>query len=275
MKRIALAAICLLLVLRPFLAAGQDENLIDFPAGGQSLPAAWRQAPISAKVLPLASQHREYASKLIQRALSKYPAQVIAAHLEGVSLVGGLEFYQVTYGGTYLATGKRILLVYKPHFEPRAFEQRFHHEFSSLLLRAHQREFEARRWTAANPPGFRYRSPGLIESSNGHRPQATQVIAEEQKKTGGSGSTLLQLDPALMGDGFLTAYNRISAEQDVNETAAHLFTNPRLWDLCAEHPRIDQKVDVLIDFYRRIDPLMDRVYFRNLTRGENDVLPER
>ena len=86
-------------------------------------------------------------------------------------------------------------------------------------------------------------------------------------KTGGSGSSLLVVDFELMKSGFLTPYNQVSIEQDLNETAAHLFTNPELWEYCRQYPRIDQKVDVLIDFYRRLAPSMDRLYFRRLTLG--------
>jgi hypothetical protein len=57
----------------------------------------------------------------------------------------------------------------------------------------------------------------------------------------------------------------VSVEQDLNEMAAHLFTNHELWEMCRRYPRIDQKVDVLIDFYRRLDQSMDRLFFRELT----------
>ena len=107
----------------------------------------------------------------------------------------------------------------------------------------------------------------MVEEQSWDRSEATKVLAAEQKKTGGSGSTLLRLEPTLMKEGFLTAYNQVSVEQDLNETAAHLFTNPDLWDFCKSYPRVDQKVDVLIDFYNKLDDSMDRLFFRNLTES--------
>ncbi len=76
-----------------------------------------------------------------------------------------------------------------------------------------------------------------------------------------------------MKEGFLTQYNRVSIEQDLNETAAHLFTNPALWSYCRDYPRIDHKVDVLIDFYRSLNPLFDRYYFRELTIEKAEETP--
>ncbi|MEM9284105.1 MAG: hypothetical protein AAGA96_19985 [Verrucomicrobiota bacterium] len=76
-----------------------------------------------------------------------------------------------------------------------------------------------------------------------------------------------------MAEGFLTPYNQVSVEQDMNETAAHLFTNPELWKYCERYPRIDQKVDVLIDFYRTLHPEMNRLYFRRIT-NEPSASPE-
>jgi hypothetical protein len=166
-----------------------------------------------------------------------------------------------------MANSRRIVLVYRESFDARGFEQRFHHEFSSILLNQNEALFEPDRWTAANDPSFTYRAAGVVEEQDGDRSEATRVLAAEQEKTGGSGSSLLQVDFGLMKTGFLTPYNQVSIEQDLNETAAHLFTNPELWEFCRQYPRIDQKVDVLIDFYRRLDPKMDRLYFRRMTLG--------
>lgn len=241
------------------------DDLIDFPTDDSFLPKSWIADPIQAKIEPLNEKLQEDAERIILRAIDKYPVAVRGQFLSGVSIVGSLRFYNVRYGGTYMANGKRIILVYRDTFDEIKFEQRFHHEFSSILLKQNESIFEKGRWSTANPKGFTYRAAGVIEEANGDRSEATRVLAAEQKKTGGSGSNLLYLDSALMEDGFLTPYNRVSIEQDFNETAAHLFTNPDLWNYCAKFPRIDQKVDVIIDFYRAVDPTMDRLFFRRLT----------
>lgn len=243
---------------------GGDE-IITFPGDRSFLPKTWLTAPIDAAIDPLPDELHEKAHAILMTALGKYPIRLRKRFLEGVFVVGGLRFYDVGYGGTYIAKGRRIVLVYRENFEAMGFEQRFHHEFSSLLLKQNESLFESARWTAANKPGFSYRAAGVVEEQTGDRSEATKVLQAEQKKTGGSGSSLLQLDLALMRDGFLTPYNKVSIEQDLNETAAHLFTNHDLWEICRRYPRVDQKVDVLIDFYRHLDQSMDRLFFRNLT----------
>lgn len=261
-----MTALRLLLVLIACLvpAAISAEELITFPTDRDFLPKTWIEAPINASIEPLREDLQDAARRILQTALGKYPEALRQRHLGGVAVVGSLRFYDVGYGGTYMANSRRIVLVYRESFDARGFEQRFHHEFSSILLKANQDRFEGDRWTAANAPGFQYRAAGIVEEQNGDRSEATRVLGDEQKKTGGSGSSLLMIDPELMKIGFLTPYNQVSIEQDLNETAAHLFTDPELWDFCRRYPRVDQKVDVLIDFYRALDPSMDRIYFRRL-----------
>lgn len=265
MKSYALSLLILTAVLSP--GAAIAESLVSFPEDRSFLPKSWTEDPINASIEPLDEKLRLAALGILEVALDKYPEKVRQRFLGGVSVVGSLRFYDVSYGGTYMSNSRRIVLVYRESFDSRGFEQRFHHEFSSLLLKQNQDLFDATRWSEANDPSFRYRAPGIVEEQDGDRSEATRVLAAEQEKTGGSGSSLLQVDFTLMKVGFLTAYNQVSIEQDLNETTAHLFTNPEIWEYCRQYPRIDQKIDVLIDFFRRLDPKMDRLYFRRLTLG--------
>lgn len=244
-------------------AAGND--VIRFPGDDSFLPPSWVKEPISAAIEPLDNSLRDEAAEILGKAISKYPDGFLDDYLDGVYVVGSLRFYDVGYGGTYMANAKRIVLVYRASFDARSFEQRFHHELSSILLKMNEEDFEEERWKKGNPPGYEYRAGGIIEEQTGDRSEATRVLEAEQRKTGGSGSSLLRLDRELMSEGFLTQYNRVSIEQDLNETAAHLFTNPDLWTYCLDFPGIDQKVDVLIDFYRSLDDTFDRAFFRGLT----------
>jgi hypothetical protein len=240
------------------------DGLVRFPKDNGFLPRSWILDPIGAEVGALKPEYHAPAEAIIRKALAKYSEAMVKEFLEGVSIVGSLRFYDVGYGGTYMAKGRQIVLVYRPAFDRRGFEQRFHHEFASILLENNEALFDGNRWRSANRIDFSYRAPGIVEEQRGDRSEATRVLAAEQKRTGGSGSSLLRLDEDLMEEGFLTPYNRVSVEQDMNELAAHLFTNPDLWGFCERFPRIDQKVDVLIDFYRKLDPNMDRLYFRRI-----------
>ena len=242
-----------------------SAGLVSFPNSTSFLPRNWQKAPINARISPLPNVSRKKAEGIINYALSKYPGSVIRKNLKGVRLVSSLEFYGIEYGGTYMPHSRIIVLAYDPAFDDRGFEQRFHHEFSSVLLQTYENKFDDRRWRAANTPDFKYRSNGVIEDSHGGQSEATKLLGEEQKRTGGDGSSLLELNDKLMAEGFLTRYNCVSIEQDVNETAAHLFTNPNIWKYCARHPLLDQKIDVLIDFYSSIDPSLSRIHFRRIT----------
>jgi len=265
MKAIPLSLLLAAAIVAP--ATASAELPVSFPEERGFLPKSWTEAPINATIEPLAAKLRPAALGILETALAKYPDKLRERFLGGVSVVGSLRFYDVGYGGTYMANSRRIVLVYRESFDARGFEQRFHHEFSSILLKQNEALFEADRWIAANDPSFAYRATGVVEEQDGDRSEATRVLAAEQEKTGGSGSSLLLVDFELMKLGFLTPYNQVSIEQDLNETAAHLFTNPELWEYCRQYPRIDQKVDVLVDFFRRLDPKMDRLHFRRLTLG--------
>lgn len=245
--------------------AAEDVAQISFPSNSSFLPKNWTEDPINAEIEPLTENLRERAGKIVAAAHGKYPIELREKFLAAVHIVGSLRFYDVGYGGTYLGTKKEIVLVYRESFDPLAFEQRFHHEFSSILLDQNEDSFESERWRAANESSFLYRAGGIIEEQKGDRSEATRVLADVQRRTGGTGSSLLKLDPDLMKQGFLTTYNQVSIEQDFNETTAHLFTNPQLWEFCRQFPRIDQKVDTAIDFFRRLDPRLDRLYFRQIT----------
>ncbi len=258
-------AIVIATILCSGWSALYSEEFIQFPTDNSFLPESWLKDPIEARIEPLDRELIDTAREIIQKGIEKYPKELIKEFLNGVHIVGSLRFYDVGYGGTYMSNAKRIALVYRSSFDPRGFEQRFHHEFSSILLKQNVLKFDAERWLAGNETSFVYRARGVIEEQSGDRSEATKVLEAEQKRTGGSGSSLLALDTQLMKVGFLTRYNRVSIEQDLNETAAHLFTNPDLWWFCHEHPRIDHKVDVLIDFYRALHPDFDRIYFRDLT----------
>lgn len=251
------------------------EELIRFPREDSFLPVRWLEEPIEAEIEPLDEALIERARNIIERGVGKYPEEIIREFLSGIYLVGSLRFYDVGYGGTYMSNSSRIVLVYRETFDPVGFEQRFHHEFSSLLLEKNLEKFSEERWRAGNEVGFVYRAPGVIEEQTGDRSEATKALEAEQKRTGGSGSSLLALEPELMKEGFLTHYNRVSIEQDLNELAAHLFTNPDLWDFCRRYPRIDHKVDVLIDFYRNLHPQFDRLFFRRTTQSNADQRKER
>ncbi len=177
-----------------FTTVKASDDLIHFPEDDSFLPKSWVEEPIKAVIEPLDEKLEETAGEILKGALAKYPPSLLKEFLDGVYVVGSLRFYDVGYGGTYMANAERIVLVYRSSFDARGFEQRFHHEFSSILLKKNEESFEEARWKKGNEEGYVYRAPGVIEEQSGDRSEATKVLEAEQKKTGGSGSGLLRLD---------------------------------------------------------------------------------
>ncbi|MEM9280687.1 MAG: hypothetical protein AAGA96_02580, partial [Verrucomicrobiota bacterium] len=147
--------ILLLVGSLPVFAA--DER-IGFPVDHSFLPKSWIAEPIAARIEPLEANHQNAAKRIISRALAKYPPGILDQFLEGVQIVGSLKFYNVGYGGTYMANGRQVVLVYRPTFDPRGFEQRFHHEFASILLKKNEDIFDGDRWRQSNSKTFSYRA---------------------------------------------------------------------------------------------------------------------
>ena len=58
-------------------------------------------------------------------------------------------------------------------------------------------------------------------------------------------------------------YGRDTLENDINTYAMWLFTRTDwLLEQASQHPRVQQKVEVLMDFYGRLDPGFTREFFR-------------
>src|SRR6056297_3137186 len=156
----------LFVVLMLGTANAEDIAQISFPADNSFLLDKWISDPISAEIEPLPAELREVAGKIIAAAYGKYPIEIRRKYLAGLHIVGSLRFYDVSYGGTYVPSTKEIILVYRETFNPVGFEQRFHHEFSSILLKHNEAIFETERWRHSNDPSFQYRAGGIIEEQS-------------------------------------------------------------------------------------------------------------
>lgn len=227
---------------------GGERPDIPITTSGESsiFPESWLAAPISASGEALAPELFERGTKLIERGLAKYPARVLQEHLKGVYLLAELRYSGVSTGGTNSLT-KVYVTVGEPRlgYTDRHIEGVFHAEFSSILLRNRQSDFDAEAWVAANPPDFKYLGDG--------------VEAVRQGKAG--------LTPAdsYYEQGFLRQYSQSSMEEDFNGFAIALFCgDPKLWEIAAKFPRIDRKLRLAIAFYEKIDPSLTESYFRSL-----------
>ena len=197
----------------------------------------------------LDADRMEIGRDMLGTALAKYPMALLSEHLEAVHLVRPGSLRQFRNGqwdpaaaGTYGETSLYVILETFPGRTgaSRFSEAVFHHELSSILVGKHPELFNQNAWRAANPPRFKY---------------ANRMVGSPQLATN------------LFAEGFVASYGKSSLENDVNTYAMHLFTRAD-WLLrqAERHPRVRRKLDVLMDFYERLDPGFTRGFFRRHCR---------
>ncbi|MEM7696802.1 MAG: hypothetical protein AAF236_00170 [Verrucomicrobiota bacterium] len=233
----------------------------DFPKDTSFAPENWLEDPIAINITPIAAEDKTPASDIISKAILKYPDDFLETRLSRILVVAKLECYGAAFGGTYLANNRAIVITYRGAMNKASFEGRIHHEISSLMLESNRDLFHVERWQRALPVDFAYDTDKVIEQS------ATSATAGVEKlQSTESPQSLLTGTTDLRKLGFLNRYSTTSIEQDFNEVAAALFTDKQIWMHAAGSANLAQKVDVLIDFYRAVDPRFDRIFFHRLTQ---------
>jgi hypothetical protein len=177
---------------------------------------------------------------------AEHPPDLIKKTLTRVYIVDSMKHYGASIGGTY--TNDTVYVVnggiasgYSDHFIERAF----HEEYSSILLRVYQSDFNTYDWEKINPPSFRYYGSGYDAIREGH--------------------AALDYDPDLLSDGFINEYAASEIENDFNAIASRLMSGEgEFWQAFDEYPRIREKALLITDFYQRIDPMFTEEYFRSL-----------
>ncbi len=240
------------------LAAGLDRTVIDTRSGipiicanqPDMFPSTWQVEPINATATEIIENEVGRSQEMMKRALAKYPVPVLKKHLKRVFVSREIKFYNLPYGGTnsldtvYLANDGK-----QSGYSDLFLEGSLHHEFSSILLRNLPKNLDQRAWDAALPKGFAYRGDG------------TQSVRE------GTAST--RYKPEFHAQGFLAQYATSSQEEDFNMLAEALFTGQnRFWDAVDENPALKTKVNLVIDFYTRLDPTFNEDFFRRMVRTE-------
>ena len=73
---------------------------------------------------------------------------------------------------------------------------------------------------------------------------------------------ILEFDPKLYPQGFLYSYGLTNKWEDFATFAENLFLNKvDFWEAVNEHKRIQNKFEMICDFYESLDPKMDKEYF--------------
>lgn len=209
-------------------------------------PEGWRHPPASVQATRLRPEEVERSVRIVKSALEKYPPALVKQNLKKVYVVDTLVFYGASIGGTY-ATGKVYLVNtgIVDGYTDQFIERAFHEEYSSILFRTHSTYFRRAAWTAINPPDFVY-------GTSGYDPARDDFVA-------------LVYDPELNAEGFVHLYATTDLENDFNAIASRLFVGEEeFWQIADEYGKIKEKMLLVIDFYRQIDPMFTEEYFRAL-----------
>ncbi|MBL7137895.1 MAG: hypothetical protein ISS17_03880 [Bacteroidales bacterium] len=227
----------------PAILEGID---ILFNSEPRMFPSSWYCKRISADAVSLPREYRTEAMDILNKAIAKYPEDVLFVYLRKVYVLKSLTFFGVPYGGTN--TKDVIYLTYdnsNPERTSEYVEGVFHHEFSSVLLRKFYKQFDKRSWVAINPPDFSYGTGGV----------------EAIKK----GEASLDYNYDLLAFGFLNKYSQSAFEEDINVFAQNLFSGgEQFWFIVDTFDRIREKARLVIDFYQQINPQFTEEYFRAL-----------
>ncbi len=210
-------------------------------------PGSWREEPINAEGEQIEVSEIARCKSIMKKAFSKYPITVLKQNLKAVYFLKSIRFYNVGYGGTnstdalYL-TNDGIPLGYTDWY----LEKSFHHEFSSILYRNHPEYINETEWKKANITGFDYNDPeggvGAIRNNKSSE----------------------EIDTTLCRNGFLTQYALSDMENDINTFAQNIFIPAAgFWEAADKYPRIKRKLNLIIGFYHKLNPLFTEAYFRS------------
>jgi hypothetical protein len=210
----------------------------------EDFPPAWRTRAVRAHAEPLDPNEAERSRAIAARAMAKYPADLLRRHLRGVYFASRLQFYGLSFGGTYSDTA--LYLANRgpaEGFTDAYLEESFHHEFSSILLANRPDALDQAAWRAGN--GWPYGSSGAEALRSGRA--STRYTAAWHER------------------GFLAEYASASLEEDFNMMAEGLFAGgSRFWSAIDAHPRLHAKMRLAAAFYSRLAPGLDEEYFRRL-----------
>ncbi|MBL8064431.1 MAG: hypothetical protein JNM34_01105 [Chthonomonadaceae bacterium] len=214
----------------------------------EMFPASWRKDPVNAGAQELEKSEVSRSIAIVSRALALYPNDFLEKELKTVYVCKSIKFYGLSYGGT-----NSLDAVYLTNqgseqgYTDKYIFGSFHHEFSSVLLRNHPDQLDARQWSKSNPVGFRYGDGG------------TEALR--------SGKASTEYEATLAKRGFLTEYSQASLEEDFNMIVEGMFSgDPVFWQFCGRFPKLAKKQQLAAEFYRKLVPGFTSTFFRSRPR---------
>ncbi len=197
-------------------------------------PPSWLASPVNCQGSQVEAIEAERVVPLIDKFAAVYSPSTLREHLTDIYLLGSLECFGKTYGGTNSTSSIYIRVgAENEGYDAHYLLSTMHAEFSSILMRSHNFPVDA--WESLNPRGFHYANDPV---SVLEQPGITDKPA-----------------PALFCGGFLTQYGTADAEDDFNDYAGAIFVDPeQLCEYRSECKGIADKAWMAIEFYRSLDP---------------------
>lgn len=235
---------------------GQDNNTlldsqikIEFSCDSTTFPSFWFNNEINAKGKSLDSSEIERSKRVILKALSKYPNELILKNITKIFVLKEMQFFGQPYGGT---TSTSVIYLsndgIQNGYSDFWLEQKFHSEFSSILFRNYSHKFKNRKWVSFNSPEIKYGTSGVDAIRNG--------------------KASLTFDLDLNKKGFLFLYATSTIEEDFNSFAENLFlSRDSFWEIVNKNERIKMKMLLVVEFYSKIDKSFSYEYFEKISKN--------
>jgi hypothetical protein len=193
------------------------------------------------KIEPIRHRVLVHYVDILQKALEKYPVQVIKNHLNVIQFAGEIDDHGFMAGGTYDPFRRILYIANNGSQKDNRSIYVFHHEFSSLLLTSHS--FYMNPWTDNNQKEFEYlydTTKNALKTYNSTSLVGTEVDYEK---------------------GFIDTYGQTNFENDFNEYSAMIFTYPQKFkEIMDQYPRVRGKFLVWLEYYQNIDPIFTEEY---------------
>ncbi len=208
----------------------------------QSVIFKVKEGESTVKLSPIDDDRYLAYLKIAQKALFKYPPDLIKKHLKALYIGGPYQENDAIITGMY--EHNKIYLFYNHESGNNSslfLEQTFHHEFSSILIQTY--DFPAFDWLALNPKGFSY------------------IINPVKIDTYMNSLDSYEADDATLKEGLVSHYGKVNAENDINTYAELVFTQPEEMKVFInKYPVVMKKYLMLKQFYLSISPEFEAVF---------------
>lgn len=218
------------------------EIILD-QASADIFPESWRTSKVNAKAELLEDTELDRCREVVNRALAKYPADLLQTTLKKIYCLGRLEYSGAITGGT--RSRNAVYVVCKPTYATPDVERIVHAEYSSVLFQSFAQHFDAEAWKQINPRDFKYLGSGVEAVKSGLAAQRADSVMREQ--------------------GFIEAYAKASIEEDINSHVAPLFMgDAKYWEAIEQYPKLKAKADLVMSFYSKVHASFTLGHFQAL-----------